>query len=456
MTAPVGFWTLDRVGAALARELTGARPAGHAPIRAITTDTRALQPGDCFVALRGERFDAHEFLASAVASGAAAVVVDRPVLTRHLGVPVFAVRDTLAALGALAHFRRRAWGGPVIGVGGSAGKTTTKDLLAAALGARLEVHATSGNLNNLIGVPLTLLAMPDHCDVAVVEMGVNVPGEMERLRAIAAPDLAIVTSVAEEHLEGLGSLEGVMHEESAIFDGAAIAVTPAAQPEVAAAAKGRVRRVVQAGLDAGDVRATRWSLGAGGLGEIEFEGATVRPPARGAHNLRNAMLALAAARECGVSAADAARGMAGATLSKMRVSWEALGKATLINDAYNASPASMRAALDLLVEAGGGRQRVAVLGGMRELGTHAPRLHDEVARYALASDAEVIAGIGELGAALGDAGRDDPRVVIARDVEDLWPALEPRLKRDAVILLKASRGVQLERLLPQLNAWSVR
>jgi UDP-N-acetylmuramoyl-tripeptide--D-alanyl-D-alanine ligase len=262
--------------------------------------------------------------------------------------------------------------------------------------------------------------------------------------------------VAEEHLEGLGSLEGVMHEESAIFDGAAIAVTPAAQPEVAAAAKGRVRRVVQAGLDAGDVRATRWSLGAGGLGEIEFEGATVRPPARGAHNLRNAMLALAAARECGVSAADAARGMAGATLSKMRVSWEALGKATLINDAYNASPASMRAALDLLVEAGGGRQRVAVLGGMRELGTHAPRLHDEVARYALASDAEVIAGIGELGAALGDAGRDDPRVVIARDVEDLWPALEPRLKRDAVILLKASRGVQLERLLPQLNAWSVR
>ncbi len=456
MTAPVGFWTLDRVGAALARELTGARPAGHEAIRGITTDTRALQAGDCFVALRGERFDAHEFLAGAVASGAAAVVIDRPVLARALGVPVFAVRDTLAALGALAHFRRRAWGGPVLGVGGSAGKTTTKDLLAAALGARLDVHATSGNLNNLIGVPLTLLAMPDHSDVAVVEMGMNVPGEMERLRGIAAPDLAIVTGVSEEHLEGLGSLDGVMREETAIFDGASIAITPAAQPEIAAAAKGRARRVIQVGLGEGDVRATRWSIGADGLGEILFEGATVRPPARGEHNLRNAMLALAAARECGVSAEDAARGMAGAKLSKMRVSWEPLGNATLINDAYNASPASMRAALDLLAGSGGGRQRVAVLGGMRELGAHAARLHDEVARYALASKAEVIAGIGELGAALRDAGRDDPRVVTARDIDDLWPALEPRLKRDAVILLKASRGVQLERLLPQLNAWSVR
>jgi UDP-N-acetylmuramoyl-tripeptide--D-alanyl-D-alanine ligase len=456
VTAAVGFWTLDRVGAALARELTGARPVGPQILRTINTDTRALAAGDCFVALRGEHFDAHDFLTGAVAAGAAALVIDRPERAAGLGVPVFVVRDTLRALGALAHFRRRAWGGPVIGVGGSAGKTTTKELLAAALGARLEVHATSGNFNNLVGVPLTLLAMPDHSDVAVVEMGMNVPGEMARLRDIAAPDMVVVTCVAEEHLEGLGSLDGVMREESLLFDGAAVAITPASQPEVGAAAAGRSRRVVQAGLDSGDVRAERWSVEPEGLGTIEIEGVTVRPAARGAHNLRNAMLALAAARECGVSMADAARGMAGAVSPKMRVSWEPLGAAAVINDAYNASPASMRAALDLLANAAGGRQRVAVLGGMRELGAHAARLHDEVARYALASPVEVIAGIGELGDALRAAGRDDPRVLTGRDVDDLWPALQTRLAPNAVILLKASRGVKLERLLPHLTAWSVR
>ena len=451
-----GFWTLDLLGAALAHELEGARPAGPRPIRAVATDTRTIQPGDCFVALAGERFDAHDFLDRAVQGGAAALVVSRVERTQGLGVPVFAVRDTLRALGALAHFRRRVWGGPVIGVGGSNGKTTTKEMLAAALGSRLEVHATSGNLNNLVGVPLTLLALPGHSDLAIVEMGLNVPGEMERLRAVAAPDVAVVTSLAEEHLEGLGSLDGVLREESYIFDGTALAIVPASQPELAKAAAGRAGRVVRAGLDDGDVRAARWSLGADGLGTIELDGVTVRPPARGAHNLRNAMLALAAARECGIPVADAARGLAGAVLPRMRLSWEPLGKATLINDAYNASPASMRAAIDVLGGLGAGRQRVAVLGGMRELGAHAARLHDEVARYALAAPVEVVAGIGDLGAALRAAGKGDARVVTAEDVDDLWPALAPRLAPDAVILLKASRGVQLERLVPHLTAWSAR
>ena len=456
MTARGGFWTLDAVAAALAEELTGARPRGTAALRAIATDSRALATGDCFVALAGDRFDGHDFLPIAVAEGAAALVVHHPGRAAGLGVPVYAVRDTLAALGALARFRRRAWGGPVIGIGGSNGKTTTKELLAAALGARLETHATTGNLNNLVGVPLTLLALPDHSDIAVVEMGLSVPGEMARLREIAAPDVAVVTSVAEEHLEGLGSLAGVMREESAIFEGASLAITPASQPEIAAAAKGRVRRVVQAGLDAGDVRPARWSLAADGLGTIEMDGVTVRPPARGEHNLRNAMLAIAAARECGIAMEDIARGMAQAVIPKMRLAWEGLGAATLINDAYNASPASMRAALDLLAGSGGGRQRVAILGGMRELGADSARLHDEVARYALAAPIEVVAGIGDLGAALRDAGKGDARVVTGADVDDLWPALKSRLRPDAVILLKASRGVQLERLVPHLTVWSTR
>ena len=179
-----------------------------APIARITTDTRRIAPGDCFVALIGERFDAHDFLREAIDLGATAVIVSRPGRTAGLGVPVFAVQDTLVALGALARYRRRAWSGTVIGVGGSNGKTTTKELIRATLGATLTVHATTGNLNNLVGVPLTLLAMPDDADVAVIEMGMNVPGEMARLRGIVEADIVVMTSVSEEHLEGLGESRG--------------------------------------------------------------------------------------------------------------------------------------------------------------------------------------------------------------------------------------------------------
>jgi UDP-N-acetylmuramoyl-tripeptide--D-alanyl-D-alanine ligase len=385
-------------------------------------------------------------------------VVSRPERTAGLGVPVFTVRDTLAALGALARYRRRAWSGTVIGVGGSNGKTTTKELIRSALGACHDVHATTGNLNNLIGVPLTLLATPDHADVAVIEMGVNVPGEMVRLRGIVEPEIAVMTSVSEEHLEGLGSLEGVMREESQLFDGAQVAIVPATQPEIAEAARGRAAIVVTAGLDTGDVRASRWSAGTDGVGELEIDGVLVRPPTRGAHNLRNAMLALAVARELGLSMEDAARGIARASFPSMRMEMAPLGTggATLINDAYNASPASMRAAIDVLAGSGAGRQRVAVLGSMRELGVHAPRLHEEVARAALASPVEIVAGMGEIGHALRAVANGDPRVVVAEDVDELWIALAPRLARDAVILLKASRGVKLERLVPPLTEWANR
>jgi UDP-N-acetylmuramoyl-tripeptide--D-alanyl-D-alanine ligase len=452
------FWTRDRAAQALASCAVGALPRGTQPLSGVSTDTRSIAPGSLFVALAGERFDAHSFLRDAVAQGAGALVVSRPEAAAGLGVPVYTVTDTLLALGALANYRRRAWAarGPVVAIAGSNGKTTTKELTRSVLASRLEVHATAGNLNNLVGVPLTLLALPDTADVAVIELGMNVPGEMTRLRAIAEPTITVITCIAEEHLEGLGSIEGVMREESIALDGARIAVVPASQPEIAAAARGRVTRVVTAGLGEGDLRATKWGTTADGHGWLELDGVTVRPPVPGAHNLRNAMLALAVARECGITTVDAARGMEAAVIPPMRMAWESLGAATLINDAYNASPASMRAALDLLAGLDGGRQRVAVLGTMRELGTHAERLHDEVARYALATSIETIAAIGDMAVALRAASPHDPRVVVADDVDQLWPQLEPRLTRDAILLLKASRGVRLERFVPILTAWATR
>ena len=451
---PVGFWTLDRVGEALRGLLVSDPPRGDTPLRAVSTDTRAIAQGDVFVALRGERFDAHDFVAQAAQHGVAAVVISRPSAIGTTGVPEFVVRDTLVALGALARYRRRAWGKRIVGVAGSNGKTSTKELTRAALGARYRVHATTGNLNNLVGVPLTLLALPDEAGIAVVEMGTNVPGEIPALRAIAEPNITIITCIAEEHLEGLGDLEGVLREEAASMDGVEVAITPAAQPEVAAAGKGRAGRIVTAGLETGDLHAERWGVDPDGTGWMQVEGVMVRPPMRGAHNLRNAMLALAAARECGIPLADAARGIAATRPPAMRVAWEEAGRATVINDAYNSSPASARAALELLEQAGRGRQRVAVLGTMREMGAQSARVHAELARVALASPIEIIAGIGEIGDALKEIGDSDPRLITGSDVEDLWTSLLPRLAPDAMILLKASRGVRLERLLPFLMDWA--
>jgi UDP-N-acetylmuramoyl-tripeptide--D-alanyl-D-alanine ligase len=449
-----GFWTLDRVAAALASEAAGKLPRGAETLTGITTDTRKIAKGNAFLALKGERFDGHDYLRDAVRDGAAALIVSRAPRIDTLGVPIFEVRDTLVALGALGSYWRVAWGKTVVGVAGSNGKTSTKDLLRASLGGAYNVHATTGNLNNRVGVPLTLLSMPPEADLAVIELGTSLPGEVAILRDIARPDIALVTSIAEEHLEGLGDLAGVLREEAAVYEGVEVGIAPSAQPEVAAAARGKAKRVLVAGLDpSADVKPDRWEIGADGLGVIEIGGVTVRPPVRGLHNLRNAMLALAVARECGVSYEDAATGIARMPQPKMRSSWEQVGSVTLINDAYNANPGSTRAAIELLKGTGSGRQRVIVLGTMRELGAASEQCHADIAGLALASGADIVAGIGEFAPAL-EKHDERERVITAPDVEDLWPQLQARLQRNAIILLKASRGVQLERLVPHLTTWA--
>jgi UDP-N-acetylmuramoyl-tripeptide--D-alanyl-D-alanine ligase len=445
----VPFWTLSRLAKAL-----GTGPSDERPIAGITTDTRHIKPGECFLALRGENFDGHNFLADAVKAGAAALIVDDARRAPVPGVPVFEVRDTLVALGQLGRFRRDAWARPVIAVGGSNGKTSTKEFLRAVLGSRFNVHATTGNLNNRIGVPLTLLALDDSADLAVIEAGTNEPGEIALLREIIRPNVAVVTTVQEEHLEGLGDLAGVLAEEMSLCEEVPLVVVPAAEANVVAAARERAGRVVAAGLEAGDRHASAHGLHATGRGWLEFDGVRVESPLAGEHNLRNAMLALAVAKEFGVSAADAASGMATMPQPSMRSAVAPLGQALLINDAYNANPGSARAAIALLREVGAGRQRVAVLGTMRELGAHAPRAHREVAEAALASGVELVCGIGDFAAALAALPPGAAHVLTAPDVEELWPMLAPKLERDAAILLKASRGVKLERLLPHLTTWA--
>lgn len=452
---PHAWWTLRRAATSLGALLISGPRFDDRALSGVSTDSRQLTQGALFVALRGDRFDAHDLLGAARDAGAAAVVVDDAERAVGLGLPVLLVRDTREALGALARGWRRAWGGTVVAVGGSNGKTSTKELLRAAIGARLTVHATAANENNLVGVPLTLLSVPPHAQVAVVEVGTNAPGEIAALRAICEADLVVVTSLGEEHLEGLGDLAGVLREESAIFEGAPLAVLPAAEKALELAAQAHGARVIRAGLAAGDVQPDGWRLDPDdGRVMLRFEEHAVVLPVRGVHQGANAMLALAVARALGVPVRDALVGMSHMPVPHMRGEWSQLGALTLINDAYNANPPSMRAALALLQSVGDGRPRVAVLGTMRELGAQGDALHDAIARDALACNLDLIVAVGDFAEAFARVAPEAPHVLPAIDADAVWPALSRRLSRDAVVLLKASRGVRLERLLPSLTTWA--
>ena len=451
----MSFWNLDRIAAALGDFDGKTAPRTVVEITSINTDSRSVATGQLFVALTGENFDGHDYVHPAVENGAAAVIVSSRFDSSLLSVPAFRVEDTLVALGQLASFWRAVWGKPIVMVAGSNGKTTTKDLIRAALASELRVHATIGNLNNRIGVPLTLLSIPQEAEIAVIEAGTNLPGEVAILRAIIDPDISVVTSVAEEHLEGLGDLDGVLREEAAAFDGVRVAITPSAQPEIAEAAKDRAREVVTAGLENADVTPNAWRMEADGRGTLDLDDdVTLTLPLRGAHNVRNAMLAIAVARVCGVADKNSARGIEEMPIPRMRTAWEEIGRVTLINDAYNANPGSSRAAIDLIRSLGSDRQRVIVLGTMRELGDASDQCHDDISRVALESGADVIAGVGDFANSLARVAGHDARVVSAATVAELWPLLEPRMQPNAIILLKASRGVKLEQMVPHITTWA--
>ncbi len=455
---PHVYWTLRRIAQALGKQYVAGPRLDDRPLSGISTDTRTIKRGDIFVALRGDNHDAHDWLIEARDAGAAAVIVERPEATAGLGIPVLVVHDTRAALGLIARAWRRAWGGTVVAVGGSNGKTSTKEMLRAVLNARLDVHATASNQNNLIGVPLTLLSVPPHAHVAVVEVGTNAPGEIAQLRAICEPDIAVVTSIGEEHLEGLGDLEGVLREEAAVFADVSTAVIPAHEDALFGAAQQHgVERIIRVGLDTGDVSASSWSVGPDGFVQLSMDEVKIIVPMRGQHHGANAMLALAVAQLLGVPLTEAAQSLERMQVPAMRGGWETAGSLTIINDAYNANPPSMRAALALLQQVGRGRQRVAVLGTMRELGQQSDAQHNAVARDAidaLNNGVDMVVAVGEFATAFARVAPNDARVRTAETTEEAWTQLQPVLSRDAMVLLKGSRGVRLEGLLPQLTSWA--
>ena len=438
-----------------AREVTGALglPAAswESAYAGISTDTRSLKEHELLVALKGERYDAHDFLSDARLAGVGAVVVRRDT-PRWPGFDWFEVDDTLVALGRLARHRREAFRGPVVAITGTTGKTSTKELAAAALGARFRVHKSERNLNNLVGVPLTVLAAPLEAEIAVIECGASVPGEIARLREIARPDVAVVTTVAEGHLEGFGSLDRLFDEKVALLAGAATAIVGTAPPRLADAARRTAKRVVTAGLEPrGEWTADDVTLLPDGRPRFTVHGVTVELPLRGRHMVANALVALAIADCVGVPLADAARAMGQARLPAGRSEVLELGGMTVVNDCYNANPASFAAALDLLAAVRAGRRAVVVAGTMRELGAASRQLHDAVAERIVAARPDVVAAVGDFGAPFEALkGKPKFRLVTGATPEAVAPRLAALLKPGDVVLLKASRGVQLERLIPLL------
>ncbi|MSR23331.1 MAG: UDP-N-acetylmuramoyl-tripeptide--D-alanyl-D-alanine ligase, partial [Gemmatimonadetes bacterium] len=360
-------WTDSTVRDALGLPPRSGTPASTFP--AISTDTRTAGHGELFVALVGDSFDGHDFLGEAAARELGGAVVSRETASSG-SLPLYRVADTLDALGALARYRRRALPARIAAITGSSGKTTVKEILAAALSGSFRVHATQGNQNNRVGVPLTLLAAPDSAEVVVLEMGTSVPGEISTLTAIAEPDAGLVTTVSEAHLEGLGSFEGVLEEKLALVQGAkrdAVLVVGDDPPALPRRAREIREGVHVAGLsDAADpeLKGKLLSSGPDGRYRVRFSGREIGAGMPGKHGARNLVLALSLAKLLGADAESAARGAAAVHGRKLRNEVRAIGGLTLLLDCYNANPQSVAAALDLLGEIPSAGGRVALLASM--------------------------------------------------------------------------------------------
>ncbi|MBW0173678.1 MAG: UDP-N-acetylmuramoyl-tripeptide--D-alanyl-D-alanine ligase [Vulcanococcus sp.] len=425
------------------------------PLGAICTDSRQLAPGEVFVPLVGERFDGHAFLPQAAAIGAQAAVVQRE---RAADVPAgllhWLVDDTLDAYQQLARLHRRSLKAPLVAVTGSAGKTTTRELIRAVLKPLGPVVASSGNENNDIGAPLTLLrAGAEHLAV-VVEMGMRGLGEIDRLSRCAEPDVAVITNIGTAHIGRLGSREAIATAKCEItsrLKPEGLLVIPAGDPLLEAAVapvwSGRVCRVALSDEPAA-AQADLIGVLDPAAEQLQVEGQWIQLPLAGRHNARNLLLALAVARELGVPLA--ALGQLQVEVPGGRNRRLERGGLTLLDETYNASPEAVLAALDLLAAQPG--RRFAVLGTMLELGDQSVALHRRVAERAasLGLDGLVVVSQGAEAEAMAAAAAPLSRLAVVAQPEQAVEPLAAWLQRGDVLLLKASRGVALERLIPLL------
>ncbi|MBV9008068.1 MAG: UDP-N-acetylmuramoyl-tripeptide--D-alanyl-D-alanine ligase [Verrucomicrobia bacterium] len=427
-------------------------------IERVSTDSRSIEPGDLFVALRGDNFDGHAFLRAAISAGAAAAMVedwcpdDVPP-----DFPLLAARNSLQAYGNFAAKYRKSLPLKVLAITGSNGKTSTKDFAASILAREFRVLKTEGNFNNYVGVPRTMLEASRSDEIAVVELGMNHPGEIASLARIASPDAAIITNIGIAHIEFMGSREAIAQEKGALAEavGAAGFVVLNGDDEFTPAlAKRTGARVIMAGINNGELRAIGIEQSPSGCEFTIIEGphrCRARLPVPGLHMVQNALLAVAAARQFGMSLEDCAAGLAAAPLTKGRLQIREIAGVRFIDDSYNANPDSMKAALRTLAGLETSGKRVAVLGQMLELGTESERGHREAGETAAALGIDHLIAIAnkEIAAGARDAGLEN--VHFASNTNEAAEILHQLVSAGDLVLVKGSRVARTEQVIEQFS-----
>ncbi len=429
-------------------------------VTGVSTDSRNIAPGDLFVALIGDKFDGHDFIDQALAAGACGVLYSRdfPISKVHTRNVCLKVADTLVALGDLARAYRRAIPATVVAVTGSNGKTTTKEMIRHILDGRLETVASPASFNNFIGVPLTLFRTDVSTRVAVLEMGTNHPGEIARLAEIAAPDIGVITNVGRSHLEGFSTIEGVAAAKAELLHSlapGAVAILNADDPLVMKMRTIVPDRVFTFGLSAtADVFGSRVDRDEKGFRFFINDAVPAHLAVPGAHNVANALAAVAVCRRLGLDLNYIAGRLESFSLPPMRLQEHLFHGALIINDSYNANPESMARAIDELAASKAAR-RFFVFADMLELGAHSAALHRELGEKAAAASFDFYWAVGsEAGRAVKSAvaaGVHKDRARFFDSIKDLGLALVAEIKDGDVVLVKGSRAMGLERVLDYLK-----
>lgn len=429
----------------------------------VTTDTRKVEEGMLFVALKGEKFDGHDFIAEAAKKGAIGAIVNKDYDVSRLEdveIDILAVNDTLKAYQDLAKLWRSKFSIPVIGITGSNGKTTTKDLTAAVLSGKWNVLKTQANFNNEIGLPMTLLQLNKSYDVAVVEMGMRGLGQIKLLTDIAKPTIGVITNVGETHMELLGSIENIAKAKSEMAQAIEIdgkVVLNADDEHVAKMHEVTKARPIYFGINhAADVKA--FNVKTAGEGKTEFDAFIGENMAHftlnmlGIHNVYNCLAALAVGYACGLTIEEMQKGLASFKPTAMRFEYKKVGDFNVINDAYNASPMSTKAALSNLAKVTDGR-KILVMGDMFELGSVEVKAHEDIAVQAKEAGVSIIVTRGTLTQNTARKAREIgiPEVYECANHEEAVATLKKVLQKDDTVLFKGSHGMHMEKIIEILE-----
>jgi UDP-N-acetylmuramoyl-tripeptide--D-alanyl-D-alanine ligase len=427
----------------------------------VSTDSRTTKAGDCFFAISGENFDGHDYVPDAFARGAVCAVVSKDIdAEKSAGKCLLKVEDTIRALGDLAREYRRQAGHKVVAITGSAGKTTTRQIIYHALSRRFRVHQSPKSFNNQIGVPLTLLGADPQVQIVIAELGSNHPGEISYLTRIAEPDIAVVTNVHPAHLEGFGDLQTIIQEKSSISEGLrsdGVLIINADFDRLLDACRARGLRFITFGksedadYQAGNIRPD------GPASRFTIDGVEVYLPLAGLGNVENALAAWAVCNKLGLMIGDFAQALVTLPPVSMRTELLQIGTLTVLSDCYNANPASMKNALEILadLDQNGRRRKVFICGDMAELGRQTERLHEELGRNIAQAGVKLLLAVGKFAKIATEAAKAsagcDLKIKCFKDTVSACNNLHKFIKDYDIILVKGSRVARLELLVEKLN-----